>query len=237
MKAIVLAAGLGSRLAAPSKPLARVAGVPLIAHVVGAAAAGGVTDFTIVTGHAAAPLEAFLAGLAPRLGVTITPVRTGDWTRPNGWSVLTGAARIGGDYLLMMSDHLFDPAIARALIGRGGGSDLVLAVDRVIGRPGLDLDDATRVKLDAAGRIVAIGKALAEYDAVDTGLFRAGPALAGAIREAIDAGGAGSLSEGVQRLADQGRADTLDVTGRFWLDVDDPPALARAEKMLVKNGC
>ena len=45
-------------------------------------------------------------------------------------------------------------------------------------------------------------------------------------------GGAGSLSEGVQRLADQGKAMTVDIDGARWLDVDDPVALAKAESML-----
>jgi choline kinase len=92
----------------------------------------------------------------------------------------------------------------------------------------LDMDDATKVATGVGGAIVRIGKTLAEYDAVDTGLFRATPALA----EAIGAGG-GSLSEGVQRLADKGEAATLDVTGLSWLDVDDPAALAKAEAMLA----
>jgi choline kinase len=89
------------------------------------------------------------------------------------------------------------------------------------------MDDATKVATGADGEIVRIGKTLDRYDAVDTGLFRATPALAGAI-----AAGGGSLSDGVQRLADEGAALALDVTGRFWLDVDDPPALAKAEARL-----
>jgi NDP-sugar pyrophosphorylase family protein len=36
----------------------------------------------------------------------------------------------------------------------------------------------------------------------------------------------------VQRLADEGTAIALDVSGRFWLDVDDPAALAKAEARL-----
>jgi hypothetical protein len=31
----------------------------------------------------------------------------------------------------------------------------------------------------------------------------------------------------------EGRAMTLDVPGRFWLDVDDPAALAKAEAALA----
>ncbi|MEA3014143.1 MAG: 1L-myo-inositol 1-phosphate cytidylyltransferase [Sphingomonadales bacterium] len=225
MHCLIIAAGHGSRLreVSPSKPLTPVAGMPLIERVIRAAAAGGASAFTVVTGHEAARVEAFLSTLAD---LAVGTVRVADWDLPNGHSVLAGAARLHGDYLLTMADHLFDPAIASALIA-APAAPLILAVDRDLANPLLDMDDATKIETGADGAILRIGKTLARFDAVDTGLFRATPALA----EAIGAGG-GSLSEGVQRLADRGEAMTLDVTGRFWLDVDDPVALAKAEAML-----
>lgn len=227
MNCLIIAAGHGSRLRdiSPSKPLTPVAGVPLIEHVVRAAAAGGASAFTVVTGHEAGRVEAFLATLAD---FRIRAVRVDDWDLPNGHSVRAGAAAIEGDYLLAMSDHLFDPEIVRRLIA-APPAPLTLAIDRDLGNPLLDMDDATKVETGAAGAIVGIGKALERFDAVDTGLFRATSALA----EAIGAGG-GSLSEGVQRLAAKGEARTLDVSGLRWLDVDHPAALARAEAMLAQ---
>lgn len=234
MKALIIAAGHGSRLreVSPSKPLTPVAGTPLIEHVVRAAAAGGAEGFVVVTGHEAARVEAFLADLAARTGIAVETVRIADWDRPNGHSVVAGASAIAGDYLLMMADHLFDPGIVRALIA-APPAPLLLAVDTDLGNPRLDLDDATKVAT-RDGAILRIGKTLEHYDAVDTGLFRASPALGEAIRAAVAAGGTGSLSEGVQRLADEGRARALDVGGARWLDVDDPAALAKAEAMLAE---
>jgi 1L-myo-inositol 1-phosphate cytidylyltransferase len=224
MICLIIAAGHGSRLRdiSPSKPLTPVAGMALIEHVVRAAAAGGATAFTVVTGHEAERVEAFLAGLAD---FRIETVRVADWDLPNGHSVLAGAERIRGDYLLAMSDHLFDPGIVRRLIAAPAAA-LTLAVDRDLANPLVDMDDATKVETGADGAILRIGKTLERFDAIDTGLFRATPRLA----EAIGAGG-GSLSEGVQRLADRGLARTIDATGLSWLDVDDPAALARAEAL------
>jgi choline kinase len=82
---------------------------------------------------------------------------------------------------------------------------------------------------------VRIGKTLDAYDAIDTGLFLATPALAEAIRAAIGAGGSGSLSEGVQRLADAGLAVTVDIGAARWIDVDSPAMLALAETF-VRDG-
>jgi len=234
MHCLIIAAGHGSRLRdiSPSKPLTPVRGTPLIEHVIRGAIAGGASAFTVVTGHEAERLEAFLRDLAGIAGVGIRTVRLDNWDRPNGHSVLAGAAAIDGDYLLMMSDHLFDPAIVRLLAG-AAKADLVLAVDRDLANPLLDMDDATKVALGEGGAIRAIGKALDRFDAVDTGLFRATPALAEALEQVISSGGSGSLSEGVQRLADQGRAFTADIAGARWLDVDDPAALAKAEALIL----
>ena len=56
-----------------------------------------------------------------------------------------------------------------------------------------------------AEEIARLGKTIPEYDAVDCGAFLATPELASAIRAAIDEGKAGSLSEGMQKLADEYR--------------------------------
>ena len=220
MDCLIIAAGHGSRLreVSPSKPLTPVAGRPLIEHVIRAAAAGGATAFTIVTGYEAERVEAFLETLA---GFRIATVRVADWSLPNGHSALAGAERIAAGYLLAMADHLFDPAIVRRLIAAPPAA-LTLAIDRDLANPLLDLDDATRVETGADGKILRIGKTLERFDAVDTGLFRAGPALTEALRPG------GSLSEAVQRLADAGKTSTVEIGGARWLDVDDPAALARA---------
>jgi choline kinase len=221
---LIIAAGHGSRLrpVSPSKPLTPVAGTPLLEHVIRAAAAGGASTFTVVTGHEAERVEAFLG----TLDIAVRTVRVADWDLPNGHSVAAGAAAIAGDYLLAMSDHLFDPAIVARLIAAPAAA-LTLAVDRDLANPLIDMEDATKVAAGEDGAIIRISKTLERFDAIDTGLFRATPALAAAIGE-----GGGSLSEGVQRLADRGEAATIDVTGLFWLDVDDPAALAKAEARL-----
>ena len=234
MHALIVAAGAGSRLRslADSKPLAPIAGRPLIEHVVRAAADGGATRFTIVTGYRAEPLESYLDDLAGALGLPMATVRNPDWERPTGLSVVAAAEALPGAFLLMMSDHLFDPGIVRALIA-APAAPLTLAIDRISQSPLIDLDDATKVRLGADGRIAGIGKTIDPWDAVDTGLFRTGPQLVAAIRDSVEAGAQGSLSEGVQSLADRGLAWTLDVSGSWWLDVDDPRAFALAEAELA----
>lgn len=233
MDALIIAAGYGSRLAeiSPSKPLTPVAGVPLIELGVRQATAAGAARVVVVTGHEAERLEAFLPGLSERAGIPVVPERLDDWSKPNGWSVMAGAARIEGDYLLMMADHIFSAEILRGLAGQGSPErGVTLGIDHRISSPLVDPDDATWVKRDEAGRIVAIGKTIPEYDAVDCGAFLATPELARAIEAAIADGKPGSLSDGMQRLADQGRAWTWDIGEAWWIDVDDPRFHALAEE-------
>ena len=235
MQCLIIAAGQGTRLRslAPSKPLAQLHGTPLIEHIVRLAAAGGATGFTIVTGYEGERIEAFLPGLAARTGVPVEAVRNPDWERPNGVSVLAAAPRLDADFLLLMSDHLFDPAIVAGLLaGRAPGAALTLAADRDIASPLLDLDDATKIMADGDDHIVRIGKTIPEYNAIDTGIFHATQALFAALRFTLAAGGAGSLSEGVQRLADDKNAYIHDIGTRWWVDVDDAPAFRRAEREL-----
>ncbi|HEX8574189.1 MAG TPA: NTP transferase domain-containing protein [Allosphingosinicella sp.] len=236
MKCLIIAAGQGTRLRslAESKPLALVAGIPLIEHVVRSAAAGGAREFVVVTGYRAEPLEAFLEQLAERTGLAVETVRNSEWSRPNGLSVLAAAGRLESEFVLLMSDHLFDPSILSDMIGSDrGGAELTLAADFEIGNPLLDLDDATKIELGEGLRIRRIGKTLPSYEAIDTGIFIAGPPLLEALRSSLAAGGWGSLSEGVQALADSGRAFAWDCGGRWWLDVDDEAAYAKAETALA----
>jgi choline kinase len=235
MQCLIIAAGQGSRLRseAASKPLAEIAGRPLIAHVVRRARAGGATSFVVVTGYSGRGIEEFMGRFSAEEGIPIECVRNEEWQRPNGVSVAAAAPRLAGRFLLVMSDHLVDPGIVAETIAAPEQGDLCLAVDRGIDNPLIDLDDATKVVTGEDGRIVRLGKTVDPYDAIDTGVFRSGPALIEAIAESVAAGGQGSLSEGVQRLADKGRAFTVDIGTRWWLDVDDPRALALARERLT----
>ncbi|QGN55551.1 NTP transferase domain-containing protein [Novosphingobium sp. Gsoil 351] len=237
MDALIIAAGYGSRLReiSDSKPLTPVAGVPLLELGVRQARDAGVERVVVVTGHQAIEIEKFLPALSARVGIPVISERVLHWSTPNGYSVMAGAAKIEGDYLLMMADHIFEAGILDRLARQGTKSrGVTLAIDRRLDNPLIDPDDATWVKTDADGRIEAIGKTIPEYDAVDCGAFLATPELARAIQAAIADGKSGSLSDGMQRLADAGRAATMDIGDAWWIDVDDPRAHAIAEAELAK---
>lgn len=228
--ALVLAAGKGSRLGnAGSKPLYPIFGVPLLARTLFTLQEAGATRAYVVIGYEGGRVRAEIDAIE-RLTLPVHWIDNPRWEEPNGVSVLAGRPFLDGPFLLTMSDHVFQAEIAERLLLRHGEVDgLLLAVDRDIDAIH-DLDDATKVRLGARERIADIGKELERYDALDTGIFLATPALF----EALEAAGPSpSLSKGVAELATTDRAGTVDVTGLTWQDVDTPEDVGAAERKLL----
>ena len=230
-RAIVLAAGIGSRLGeGEPKPLRPVAGVPLLVRVLRTLQQAGLREAVIVTGFRGQELEAQLSE-EPSLALDLRFVRNDRYTAANGVSLLAAKAWVDEDCILTMSDHLYSPELVRCLMTAAlpeGCSGL--GVDYDVERC-FDLDDATKVKL-ARGQISGIAKELESYDAIDTGVFRITPALIEELAKLEDERGDCSLSDGVRALARKGKFHAVDIGDVRWIDVDTPEALSRAEAMI-----
>jgi len=233
--AVIIAAGKGSRLAGRGdlKPLIPVLDVPLIERVIGAGMEAGLRRFWIVTGYRHQELGLFLNELRQRLGVWIEELYNDNWQGSNGVSVLRAAGRLDRPFVLLMSDHLFDPEIIRGLCRHPlDGVDVWLAVDGdTSDRDLIDIDDVTKVRVED-GRIADIGKHLSEFDAYDTGIFLCSPRLFDALRTVVDDSGDASLSDGIRWLGTRRRAGVHDIGELFWMDVDDGAMLDLAEQLM-----
>jgi histidinol-phosphate aminotransferase len=230
-RAIVLAAGLGSRLQSDiPKPIREVSGVPLLVRVLRTLEDVGIQEAVIVLGHRGEQIRRTLQA-TPGIGLELRFVENPRYTAKNGVSLLAAKEYIDGECLLTMSDHLYSPELPRRLIaaelppGACG-----LGVDRDIARC-FDIDDATKVVTEN-GRIVEIAKELPDYDAIDTGVFRIGPSLVRELEAVVARQGDASLSEGVRALSERGMFFACDVGDARWIDVDTPEAMERAEAML-----
>ncbi|MCX6545240.1 MAG: NTP transferase domain-containing protein [Acidobacteria bacterium] len=230
MKAVILAAGRGSRLDSRpvSKPLCPVNGRALIEWVILAAHQAGIAEFVVVTGYAREALERHLRDFSRGRDFNITCVPNDDWAKENGLSVCAARNHVGDRFVLLMSDHIFDADILARLIAQPlGDADLMLAVDdRLLGNPTVDLDDVTRVLVED-GLISKIGKGLPSYNAFDTGIFFCTSALFAALGDSQQSGDF-SLTGGVRVLAERRRAGAMNIFGGFWIDVDDERALQKA---------
>jgi choline kinase len=225
--ALILAAGNGSRLAACSgelpKPLVQLNGKPLLEHVMSGACAAGIEKFVIVLGYHGHMIREWYES-RPLSGVDVTWVENPDYRKKNnGVSVLCAKDLIHEPFLLLMADHIFEPATAEALLRQPLGTDeVILGVDRKI-ESVFDLDDATKVRLDR-DRIVDIGKSLKRYNALDTGMFLCQPALFHWLESAMIDGNC-SLSDGLRIMGQNRTFKGFDIGGAFWQDVDTPAAL------------
>ena len=223
---VILAAGEGARLGVGLKPLARVGGVTLLERSIATLRRAGIERVVVVAGHAKEELKGFVA--RKRLDVEV--VDNDDFALGNGSSALVGGRAAGGRFVLVMVDHVFDPdEIHRVLANE---APFVAAVDRT---PRFcDVDECTKVRLDGS-RVVAVGKQMEAYDAVDAGLFVCDASVLGAAERAL-AAGEGTWNDVKRRcLAEGAEIVAVDLEGAFWLDVDTPEERARAERLLVQR--
>lgn len=229
--AVILAAGLGSRLhqAEPRpKCLTPVGGRPLLCWIVDALAGAGIRTAWAILGNEAGQVEDAIPTLG--LAIEVRTTRCPDWQLGNGRTAAHAERVIGsaGRFLLLMSDHLISAAHVHVPLGshHATASNCVLATASP--SPGIDLDDATKVTVNANGRVTAIGKSLTEYDAIDTGVFSMSPALFAALAEASGAGDY-SLTGGNRVLVAERRLMASSIGALRWQDVDTAADVQSAE--------
>ena len=236
-KAVIIAAGMGSRLRGYGvdlpKPLVPVAGVPLLKRTILSAKRAGISEFVVIVGYRGNEITDALSEDQQLSGLAIDWVYNKEWERGNGVSVLSAKEYVDEPFILLMSDHLFDPeALAKLRHTPVGQDEAVLCVDSNL--DGIfDMEDATKV-ISKNDRVVKIGKELADFNAVDTGIFLCSPYLFTALEQSI-ATGEGSLSGGIRVLSDNGNMRTSDIEGAFWLDVDTPEAHVHAEREMFRR--
>ena len=232
--ALVLAAGNGDRFlngTKQSKLLQPFLGEPIIIRTLSTARDAGITRVRVVLGYQADRLRAVIEALAPR-GLQVHFSFNPDWHLENGVSVL--AARDGfrdRRFAVLMGDHLFEPPVLQRLLAEPALTDeSLLAVDSRPA-PAPVVAEATKVQMKGA-HIVAIGKDLTTYDALDTGMFVCAPTLFAAIDEAR-AGGDTTLSGGIRQLAAQRLMRGVDIGNASWYDIDTMEDLEHAESLLA----
>jgi choline kinase len=237
VKAVILAAGRGTRLAPLTddrpKPLVPVKGRPLLLRTLERLADAGIRgrDVIIVTGYREDVLAQVVAGggFTPTL---VSNPHFHDWQ--NFYSLAVARAAVGDDgFLEVDGDVLFDGRLLpRVLSAPGPG---VLAVDV---RP--DLEAETMKVTIEGGVITAVSKGLppershGEY----IGVSRFDPPLAREVFEELERlareGLHGEYYEGaLDRLARRGRGPLrpVDVSDCSAIEIDDAHDLARAEAL------
>jgi CDP-L-myo-inositol myo-inositolphosphotransferase len=175
------------------------------------------------------------------LGVKIDYVDNGDWQKENGVSALKARELLDENFVLLMSDHIFDSRILSELITHDTGSSIVLAVDRKEPSEG---DSKVREK---RGRIKEVGKDIKESNCVDTGIFLCSPNIFSYLEETLEEGRT-ELSDCINKAAKNGDAEIFDITQiesytsnmrkeiePWWVDIDTEKDLTKAKEMIIEN--
>ncbi|HEX8413364.1 MAG TPA: phosphocholine cytidylyltransferase family protein [Sphingomicrobium sp.] len=238
MKAIILAAGQGSRLGQLTvdrpKCLIEFAGKSLLDWQLDVLAANGVGEAVVVTGFRDDQIEACLARRSggPAVRTIYNPFYK---VADNLGSLYIAREEIAGDCLVWNGDTLVSEALmARVLANAQPG--ICVTVDR---KPAYDDDDMKVV--EQAGLLKAIGKRISEgVNAESIGLlaFRAGGAVQ--FRNAIET--AIRTPEGttvwylrvIHHIAQSAEVWTFDISGEEWGEVDFPPDVDSARELVAR---
>jgi L-glutamine-phosphate cytidylyltransferase len=237
MKAVVLAAGRGSRLGAMTadtpKPLVQVAGRPCLDIVLDALVPVA-SEIIIVTGFLSERIEAHMASRA--LSVPFQICRNLAPEAGNLSSVAAARAAIGASaFLLPNADHLFPPHFYADVFTAGAGVRIACERERVIA------DDEMKVQV-AGHALQAISKTLPTFDGAYIGTTQVAADASGHYWRAFDAATAHydaktACAENVLGFLAQSAATAPQVcwlSGVTWYEVDTPEDHARAEAGLAR---
>ncbi|NJD98236.1 CDP-alcohol phosphatidyltransferase [Thermococcus sp. LS1] len=218
--AVILAAGLGTRIGRRPKGLLKVAGREILYRTMKLLSNEGVKRFVIITNeHYVELYREFIE----KHGFNAEFVTNPAPERGNGYSLHLARGKVSGRFVLVMSDHVYSEAFVReAVKGKG------LIADR---KPGwADVGEATKVKVEN-GKVARIGKDLEEWDAVDTGFFVLEEDIFEVTSSLVAEKGSFELREVVERA----KLKVTFVDGLPWVDVDTPKDVKRARRMLIKS--
>ena len=221
--------------------LAKVGSIPLLLRTLRVLAGVGIRRVGITLGFDAQRVRREVEAMKRAESNLPEPVFFDNpaWERPNGLSVLAARKFVSERTLLVMSDQIAAPHLVREMAQQPCEGELtVLAVDPDLSRV-FDFDDATKVKLwdhkSRDKRVSAIGKDLADHDAVSTGLFVMSPTLVACLDD-LAKNKDPSLTEGVAEAARRGLVVAHDVAGAVWQDVDSAEMRLHAEWLLRVYG-
>ncbi len=230
MKGVIISAGIGSRLWKTTKQVPKTL-LPykngtILSTIIEQLKQAGITELIIVVGFKKNYIVDYLQKNPQSLPVTF--VENLEWEKGNALSVYKVKDYIKNEpFLLSMADHLVKVEALKQIVNSPERINLLL-VDPFI-TENFDLDDATKVKTEN-DYIIAIGKELTDYNALDCGIFRLEPDFFSAVEKAV-AKGKDSISNAIAELIPLKRIKSITLNkANQWLDIDTPEAYQFAQK-------
>ncbi len=230
--AVILAAGLGSRLRgvrSGPKGLLELGGVTLLERMLAAVHAAGVRDVVLVTGHEAEQFAPLLEQRAP----TVRCVHNPDYARTGSMhSLWLARSAVPGDLLLLESDLLFEPRAITALLESREPDAVLLSGTTGQGDEVHALGDETRLR--ALTKRKPAGEAsLGEF----VGITRLSAVTFAALCRHYEANVAFPSNyhydDGLTAVAATQRIGIVAVPDLCWAEIDDEAQLERARRVVL----
>lgn len=235
MKAILLAAGLGSRLGPLTRNIPKAvilaASQPLIQRVIKFAHQIGVMDIVVVGGYNSDQIWKTID-----LEKNIIHVENPYFRKGNLYSLSAAKQYLDSDFVLLNIDHLYPSHLARMIGETTTGVWAVSDFDRRLYQDDMKIKIKGQLNQDAS--ICAISKELDEFDGGYCGMTvvrgNARQSYITAFEKVLQHGREQAVVEDVlAELIRMGEAPTvLDISGIRWLEIDTQEDLANAERIL-----
>ena len=231
--AVILAAGLGRRIAALTngrpKALLEVNGRALVEREMDALAAAGFHRVVLVTGHAPVALRGLLS--QGRAGLELVERWNPAFATANNIvSLLNAGDALEGGFCLLNSDIVFHPSILAELATLSEGNWLVVDGDEPLGA------EEMKVSLDGHGEITRISKGLeplaaaGEFIGISRFDARGSAVLTATARRLVGEGGSGLYYEdAIDACLGELVARVLWTRRRPWTEIDDDLDYRRAQ--------
>jgi len=232
MKAVIIAAGIGSRLWYETnktpKTLLPFGKGTILSNIISNLIKAGSDEFVFVLGFEANSMISYLEN-NNYFGVKSNIIVNNEYQKGNGLSVLTAERVVENQsFVLSMSDHIVTSHAIKRVVKSDLDKNLLL-VDKDIQRI-FDIDDATKVHCNG-NRIKNIGKDLTDYNGIDCGIFRLNSRFFDAMRSQEKLGNE-SISAGIEVLIKNNDIEAIFMEKHdHWIDIDTPEAYQHAKDM------
>jgi NDP-sugar pyrophosphorylase family protein len=239
MKAVILAAGEGTRLrpltGVRPKPMLPVANRPLLEHVVEAVRDAGIDEVVLVVGYKRERIQSHF-GDGDDWGIDIEYAVL-EKQLGTGHAVLQAEEYVDGPFVALNGDRVIDPGAVERLLDEAAAAEGAVPPLVSVRRSATPTNYGV-VELDGRSVASIVEKPpahLVTTDLVNAGVYRFEPSVFEAIR-ATDADGEQALTATLQRLVDEETVRAVRYDG-LWLDVThlwDLPAVNA--RMLDRTG-
>lgn len=226
-KAIILAAGTGSRLGSLTqdthKGLLDIGGVRPLVRLVDMLETHGVNDIVVAVGHQKEKIK-------EALGSRVRYHEFSDFNTKNNLHTLWSMKdELSGDTLVLYADMIFEPDVLRRALDHTG--DISLVVDTTDLRPG-----SPQVKMEN-GKIIKIDKNDSSCNFL--GITKLSPAgtekLLAEMSLFSETAPNAYYSDAINSLLKKGHAvDHIDIAGAKWAEIDGPEDIEPAQKLITE---